>query len=82
MMECAKVGVSLAEKTVLHRIRPATLLEKSKRIGIPRRYVEILRQSEMVEFQGSAHEIVNDVATRRQRPQDTHLNAVKGDDLI
>jgi hypothetical protein len=53
------------------------VFEKTERIGIPARDIEIGPDREMIKRQRPAHEIVDHVAARRMRPDDIGLRLVE-----
>ena len=64
VMERLKIGVTGPQIPILPVPVAAELLQKSQRIGIPGGHIKVRRYVEMIEFQISPHEIVNELAAR------------------
>ena len=82
VVEGGEVRMSLPEKARFDIRIPGTLLQESEWIGIPRRRVEIPGDIEVIEGRRNPHEVVKDVASRREPANDVRLLTVESDHLF
>ncbi len=82
MVKGGDIGMPLARKSPLVSVRKPELLQKSERIAVPCRQIDLRAELMMIEFGEKPHEIMGDGASGGSRTDDRHLRRVERCNLI